>query len=157
MANAAASKAGVQLVKTFKLTVAKGPDLLDLCAAPAPAKVAAKPINQKAEPEKPVQTKPTAATKPVAPKPATAKPTATPSTIKPVKPLSKQPSEYPGLSGDIQGDEIASSIRDRVTATGTINEKIAEAEAKKQKINYPKPFKLAAKAGNDTIDIAITP
>lgn len=100
----AATKAGVQLVKTFKLAVAKGPDLLDLCAAPT--KVAAKPAAKKPEPAKPVVTKPVN-TKPAAIRPANSKPTAKAAPTKPVKTESKALSEYPGLQGEIEGDTIA--------------------------------------------------
>ena len=94
-----AKKAEVQLIKTFKLAVAKGPDLLDLCAAPKVAKPAPakKPVAAKPATTRPATARPVAAAKPASkPVPSTATKTDT-----------KSLNQYPGLMGDIQGDTIA--------------------------------------------------
>lgn len=61
--------------------------------------------------------------------------------------------QYPGLDGDLTGDPIASSIKDRVVVGGAIAEPIKEADAKKNGLVIPKPFKLAVKSGKDTVDL----
>lgn len=73
---------------------------------------------------------------------------------KPVaKPIQTKGSLFPGLEGDLSGDPIATSIKDRIVVGGTIAESIKEADVKKSGLKLPKQFKLTLKVGKDTIDL----
>lgn len=101
--------------------------------------VKAKPVAKVQQPPKLVVEE-----KKVRPQTARPKPAA-----KPVKPKLL----YPGLDGDLTGDPIAASIKDRVVVGGAIAEPIKEADAKKNGLVIPKQFKLAVKSGKDTVDL----